>query len=118
MRLDELCCRGDETGRVWITHITPTIPFPGRGERRVDVDREVLLHTLPKKATYNKDIERARAAVAIARLPEVRASPVVRQLIDTSEDHLGLTLIWEWVDTTLLDLICDGRAAEVDPVPG
>jgi len=109
--------RGEATGRVWLAHIARALPLPGSGERRKgeSADGElVLLHTLPKEEMYADDLKRARGAVAIAQLPEVCASPVIRQLIDTKDDEYAMTLIWEWADISLHDLLSASRGVDID----
>jgi serine/threonine protein kinase len=111
----EIC--GDKTGRVWRAHIARQLSLAGSGERRKALaadGEEVLLHTLRNEEMYADDLARARAAAAIARLPEIRASPAICQLIDTSENDFALTLVWEWADVALHDLLRDGAVSPED----
>lgn len=109
--------RGDETGGVWRAHIARQLPMPGSGERRKGEGgdgEEVLLHTLTKEEMYADDLARARTAIEVARRPEVRASPAIRQLVDTSENDYSLTLVWEWADVALHELLRDGTVTDED----
>jgi serine/threonine protein kinase len=108
MSLGEYEIRGDETGRGWRTHIARQLPLAGSGERRKGQaadGEDVLLHTLRKEEMYADDLARARVAIDIARRPEIRTSPVIVRLVDTSDDEHALTLVWEWAEVALHELL-------------
>lgn len=112
--------RGDQTGRIWHAHIARQLPLAGSGERRkgkgVDAE-DVLLYALPKEEMYADDLARAGVAIAFAHRPEIRASPVICKLVDTNDNEYALTLIWEWADVSLNDVlrsITDEDAAQIE----
>jgi hypothetical protein len=117
MRPGEFEIHGDETGRVWRAHVAQQLSLAGSGERRKGIaadGEEVLLHTLRKEEMYADDLARARTAVAIARIPEIRASPVICRLVDTSENSFALTLVWEWAEVALHELLRSGAVTTED----
>jgi hypothetical protein len=63
---------------------------------------------------YADDLARAAIATDVARRPEIRASSVIVRLVDTSDNHYALTLVWEWADVALHELLQEGAVTPAD----
>jgi serine/threonine protein kinase len=110
---------GDETGRRWRYHLRAD-RLEANGERFCAVEDDgslALIHRCEKDGYWDDEVERMRSAIALARLPEIRACQTIRQLLDINETdtHLVgewkvngyLTEIWEWASTPLHELPSD-----------